>query len=130
MANDYNKSDRVGQKEESVSTYGTYRDEFEETESVSSVDSEAQRASCAEYRENLKRLFCLFAGYTRCTTKKGIYMAHNEVKRFLDIVEITKYWSVDQVFKEMNIVGRKITLNEFIEYFCDYERNPKANDMK
>eukprot|EP01083_Nonionella_stella_P012131 34442_1 len=45
MANDYNKSDRVGQKEESVSTYGTYRDEFEETESVSSVDSEALRAS-------------------------------------------------------------------------------------
>eukprot|EP01083_Nonionella_stella_P012130 34436_1 len=122
------------EKEESASGSGSYSDASteEESESVSSVDSEALRASWAEYRDNLSRLFYLFAGYQRWSKKKGIYMSRNEVKRFLEIVEITKYWSVDQVFEVMDndIVDRKITLNEFVEYFCDCEMNPKASCLK
>eukprot|EP01084_Bolivina_argentea_P213199 362171_1 len=89
--------------------------------------------SWTEYRENLIKLFYCFAGLEPWSKKRGIYMSQIELKSFLDIIDgFTQYFTVDEVFLKMDsdISDSKITLNEFIEYFCDKQVNPKINDIK
>eukprot|EP01084_Bolivina_argentea_P049308 90702_1 len=108
-----------------LDTSTTYSDSSEGSSysTSSSIDSEYERNSWVEYKKKLQRLFHCFAGMS---------MSLDELKRFLDIVEITKYCAVDDVLLQMsiNISDNKITLHEFIEYFCDEQRNPKAKGMK
>eukprot|EP01084_Bolivina_argentea_P309257 534929_1 len=96
-----------------------------------SYDSEVERKSWEIYKGNLRKLFSYFAGYQRWNKQKGVYMSRNEVRRFLDIIELTDYWSADNVFKKMDIDDtRKVKLDEFIQYFCDQQFNEKAADLK
>merc|ERR1719361_1712869 len=68
----------------------------------SETKEEEERKSWKQYRDNLKHLFYCFAGHTVYARKKGLYMDKNEVKRFLEIVHIADFWSVDQVFEQMD----------------------------
>jgi len=126
------KSDEYDEDEAEVSHTTTSTSDETESTSMSETDSEEQRASWREYKENLKKLFYLFAGSDNHTKKKGVYVAKSELKEFLEIVEIAKYWPVEEVFKSMDTaeVDGRIQLEEFIEYFCDERVNPKASDLK
>ena len=104
--------------------------------SMTSIDSTIINNSWIEYKQNLKKLFYCFAGYQHKSkqNQRGIYMSRDEVERFLEIVSITKYWKVDQVFEIMHDNDdekeSRVTLNEFIQYFCNEDKNPTASDLK
>ena len=95
------------------------------------IDHEKEAESWSEYKTILQKLFSYFAGHEQSAEIKGVYMTRNEVKRFLDIIEITRYWNVDKVYKIMHIKGDgKVTMNEFVAYFVDKDLNKKAEDVK
>lgn len=101
--------------------------------STTPMDSEDREASWNEYRHNLRDMFYCFAGRSsNYARKKGLYMSKAEVRRFLEIVHIADYWSVDEVFAAMDSaeVDGKVKVEEFVEYFCDSNVNPKVHDLK
>ena len=71
--------------------------------------------------------FYAFAGSSSYNKKQGLYMNRNELSSFLSSVGIYKP-SCDDIFKGMDsdICDNRISVNEFVDYFCSYEFNPNC----
>ena len=71
-----------------------------------------------EYRHRLKNIFRIFAGYNASSMRK------KELKRFLEICDIKKYWNNNMIQEDI------ITMDQFVKYLCNEYINPAARDIK
>lgn len=95
------------------------------------VDQDVNSESFKEYKKMMQSVFYTFAGYQPWAKKRGLYLHKNELQTFLDIVNI--YDDVNDVLKlidSIDVEDGKITLNEWMDYFCSKEVNPSIFQIK
>jgi len=97
----------------------------EEEEPLAEDDTNAE--ADAAFKKVMEQCFWCFVGYSKYK-KNLLYMQRNELEKFLEVVELKKHLKIgtDQVFECMDsdISDNQISLQEFIDYFC----NPMVND--
>lgn len=82
-----------------------------------------------KFQDWVELCFWAFAG-SSAYNKKHVYMNKKELKKFLDIVNITT--PIDEIFTAMDsdIVDGRISNNEFIDFFIRPEVNPNCNELQ
>ena len=83
-----------------------------------------------EYTNDMTHVFYTFAGLTKYAKKRQLYINKKELQIFLDIVCITT--SVDDIMTEIDkdIIDNRITLNEWMRYFCEPKFNLYCFDIQ
>lgn len=82
-----------------------------------------------EYKKYMQQIFYNFAGIHHYSKKRSLYIKPQDLQKFLDIVCITT--PVSTMFKQIDtdINDDQITLNEWMEYFCDININPDCYEI-
>jgi len=82
-----------------------------------------------DFKSDMTKIFYLYAGRSSYG-KNQLYMKKDELKTFLDTVNITT--PVEEIFKSIDteVIDNRITVTEFVDYFCNPEINPNCGALQ